>query len=100
MQISGIIADAHPEDAARSYATLAEVYEEMGDRARALELYELAADLLRADNPNRYLAGIYARMAELLEAEGRADAAYDYMKKAVGMQQEIAARLTSETRIR
>jgi tetratricopeptide (TPR) repeat protein len=100
MQISGIIADAHPEDAARSYATLAEVYEEMGDRARALELYELAADLLQANNPNRYLAGIYARMAELLEAEGRADAAYDYMKKAVGMQQEIAARLTSETRIR
>ena len=100
MQISGIIADAHPEDAARSYATLADVYEEIGDRARALELYELAADLLRPTNPNRYLAGIYARMAELLEAEGRADAAYECMKKAVGMQQEIAARLTSETRIR
>ena len=44
MQISGIIADAHSEDAARSYATLAEVYEEMGDRDRALELYELAAE--------------------------------------------------------
>jgi tetratricopeptide (TPR) repeat protein len=100
MQISGIIADAHPEDAARSYATLAEVYEDMDDRARALELYELAADLLRPANPNRYLAGIYARTAELLEAEGRADAAYGYMKKAVGMQQEIAAKLTSETRIR
>ena len=51
MQISGIIADAHPEDAARSYSTLAEVYEEMGDRARALELYELAAELLRPEQP-------------------------------------------------
>ena len=99
-QISGIVADAHPEDAARSYATLAEVYEELGDRARALELYELAADVLRPDNPNRSLAGIYARMAELLEAEGRADAAYEYMKKAVGMQQEIAAKPTLEARIR
>jgi len=100
MQISGIVADAHPEDAARSYATLAEVYEEMGDRARALELYELAADALGPRNPNRYLAGIYARTAELLEAEGRAETAYDYMKKAVGMQQEIAAKPTSEARIR
>jgi tetratricopeptide (TPR) repeat protein len=57
MQISGIIVDAHPEDAARSYATLAEVYEEMEDRGRARELTELAADLLRSDNPNRYAAG-------------------------------------------
>jgi tetratricopeptide (TPR) repeat protein len=92
MQISGVIADAHPEDAARSYSTLAEVYEELGDRPRALELYELAAELLRSANPNRYLAGIYARMAELYEAEGRADAAYEHMKKAVGMQKEMAAR--------
>lgn len=43
----------------------------MDDRARALELYELAAERLRPSNPNRYLAGIYARMAELYEAEGR-----------------------------
>ena len=100
MQISGIIADAHPEDAVRSYATLAEVYEEIGDRARALELYELAADVLQGNNPNRYLAGVYAHMAELFEAEGRTEAAYEYMKKAVGMQQEIAKKPTSEARIR
>ena len=94
MQVSGIIADAHPEDAARSYATLAEVYEEMGDRARALELYELAAEQLPPDNPNRYLAGIHARMAALYEAEGRAEAAYEHMKMAVGMQQDLAAKPT------
>ena len=93
MQISGIIADAHAEDAARSYSTLAEVYEEMDDRSRALELYELAAELLRPNNPNRYLAGIHARMAELYEAEGRTDAAYEHMKTAVGMQKDIAAKL-------
>jgi tetratricopeptide (TPR) repeat protein len=66
----------------------------MDDRARALELYELAAERLRPNNPNRYLAGIYARMAELYEAEGRTDAAYAHMKKAVGMQKDIAAKLT------
>ncbi|HSK17412.1 MAG TPA: tetratricopeptide repeat protein [Gaiellaceae bacterium] len=93
MQISGIIADAHPEDAARSYAILAEVYEDLGDRARALELFELAAEILGDNNPNRYLASVYARMAELHEAEGRTDTAYELMKQAVGMQQAVAARL-------
>jgi tetratricopeptide (TPR) repeat protein len=93
MQISGIIADSHPEDAARSYTTLAEVYEELGDRARALELYELSAELLRPSNPNHYLIGVYARMAELHEAEGRPDKAYECMKKAVGMQQDVASKL-------
>jgi tetratricopeptide (TPR) repeat protein len=90
MQIAGIISDAAPEDAARSYSTLAEIYEEMGDRGRALELYELAAELLRPTNPNRYLARVYAQMGELYEAEGNAEMAYEYMKKAVGMQQAVA----------
>ncbi|MGH3040524.1 MAG: tetratricopeptide repeat protein [Gaiellaceae bacterium] len=94
MQVSAIIADARPEDAARGYTTLAEVYEDVGDRARALELNELAAELLRPINPNRHLAEIYARMAELYEAEGRAADAYEHMKKAVGMQREAAAKRT------
>jgi tetratricopeptide (TPR) repeat protein len=92
MQISGIIADAHPEDAARSYTLLAEVYEELGDRARAVELFELAAEILRPNNPNRYLVDVYARMAELYEAEGRTEEAYEYMKKAVGMQRAVGAK--------
>jgi tetratricopeptide (TPR) repeat protein len=92
MQISGIIADAHPEDAARSYTLLAEVYEELGDRARAVELFELAAEILRPNNPNRYLVDVYARMAELYEAEGRTEEAYAYMKKAVGMQRAVGAK--------
>jgi tetratricopeptide (TPR) repeat protein len=93
MQISGIVVDAHPEDAARSYTLLAEVYEELGDPSRALELYELAADFLQANNPNRYLVDVYSRMAELFEAEGRTQEAYEHMKKAVGMQRAVAARI-------
>ena len=91
-QISGIIADAPPDDAARSYTTLAEVYEDLGDRDRALELFELAAELLRPTNPNRNLMAVYARMAELHEAEGRPDKAYACMKKALGMQQAVASK--------
>ncbi|MGH3023405.1 MAG: helix-turn-helix domain-containing protein [Gaiellaceae bacterium] len=93
MQISGIIAEAHPEDAARSYSLLADVYEDLGDRARALELYELAEELLAPNNPNRYLVAVYARLAELYEADGRTEVAYEYMKKAVGMQQAVTSEL-------
>jgi tetratricopeptide (TPR) repeat protein len=99
-EISGVVAAAPPETAARSHAALAEVYDDLGERARALELFELAAGVLESKGPNRDLAGIYARLAELLEADGRPEQAYGYMKKAVGMQQEIAAKPTPEARIR
>lgn len=93
MEISGAIAGAHPEDAARSYTVLAEVYEDLGDRSRALELYELAAELLEPGNPSRFLIEVYARMADLFEAGGRRQEAYEQMKKAVGMQRAVGARV-------
>jgi tetratricopeptide (TPR) repeat protein len=92
MQISGLIATAHPEDAARSYSVLAGVFEDLGDSSRARELYELAASMLQEHNPSRYLAHVYTRLAELAEADGRKDEAFEYLKKAVGMQREIGQR--------
>jgi tetratricopeptide (TPR) repeat protein len=92
MQISGVIADAHPEDAARSYAVLADVFEELGETSRARELYELAADILQPRNPSRYLIHIFSRLAEIEEADGRKDEAFEYLKKAVGMQKAVAER--------
>jgi tetratricopeptide (TPR) repeat protein len=90
MQISGLIADAHPEDAARSYSVLAGVFEDLGDRGRARELYELAAELLEPRNPNRFLVDVYSRLADIAESEGRKEEAYELMKKAVGMQKAVA----------
>ena len=90
MQISGLIADAHPEDAARSYAVLAGVFDDLGDRSRARELYELAAELLEPQNPNRFLIDVYSRLADIAESEGRKEEAYELMKKAVGMQKAVA----------
>jgi tetratricopeptide (TPR) repeat protein len=89
MQISGVISEAHPEDAARSYTVLAEVFEDLGETSRARELYELAAEILRPRNPSRYLIHVYARLADLAEAEGRKDEAYAYLKKAVGMEKGV-----------
>jgi transcriptional regulator with XRE-family HTH domain len=90
MQISGLVADASPEDAARSYTVLGSVFEELDERERAREVYELAAELLQRKNPNRYLIEVYGKLAELAEADGRKEEAYDYMKKAVGMQKAVA----------
>ena len=95
MQIPGLISDAHPEDAARSYSMLAEVFDDLGDRGRARELYELAAELLEPRNPSRYLIDVYSRLAEIAEAAGRKEEAYDLMKKAVGMQKAVAESTTS-----
>jgi tetratricopeptide (TPR) repeat protein len=90
MQVSGLIADAAPEDAARSYTVLGSVYEELGETSRAREVYELAAELLERRNPNRFLIEVYSKLADLAEAQGRREEAYEYMKKAVGQQKAIA----------
>ena len=93
MQVSGLIGDAAPEDAARSYTVLGSVYEELGETSRAREVYELAGELLKPRNPNRYLIDVYSKLADLAEREGRMDEAYAYMKKAVGMQKAVAENL-------
>jgi tetratricopeptide (TPR) repeat protein len=90
MQVSGLISDAAPEDAARSYTVLGSVYEELGESSRAREVYELAAELLEPRNPNRFLIEVYSKLADLAEAEGRKEEAYDYMKKAVRQQRAVA----------
>jgi tetratricopeptide (TPR) repeat protein len=93
MQISGLISDAAPEDAARGYAVLGSVYEELGEPDRAREVYELAAELLEARNPNRYLVDVYSKLADLADASGRREEAYEYMKKAVGQQRALSETL-------
>jgi tetratricopeptide (TPR) repeat protein len=93
MQVSGLISDAAPEDAARSYTVLGNVYEELGESSRAREVYELAAELLEPRNPNRFLIEVYSKLADLAEAEGRKEEAYDYMKKAVRQQRAVVETL-------
>jgi tetratricopeptide (TPR) repeat protein len=84
MEVSGLIAEANPQDAGRAYALLAGVHESLGDAARARELYELAAERLER-TPSRYLVDVLSRLAALLEAEGRQDEALEVLKRAVGV---------------
>ncbi|HEY1366359.1 MAG TPA: helix-turn-helix transcriptional regulator [Gaiellaceae bacterium] len=80
------LADASPTEAGRAYAVVADVLRQLGDTARARELYELAADTL--PEADRYLTAVYASLAELLEAEGRQDDALSVLKKALQTQQQ------------
>jgi tetratricopeptide (TPR) repeat protein len=94
MQISGLISEAAPEDAARGYAVLGGVYEELGETDRAREVYELAAELLEPRNPNRYLIDVYSKLADLADAAGHKEEAYEYMRKALGQQRAVAETLS------
>jgi tetratricopeptide (TPR) repeat protein len=72
---------ASPTNAGRAYATVAEFFRSRGDTAKALELYELAAEELVA--PDRHLADVLTAMAEIYEEQGRADEALQFLKRAV-----------------
>jgi tetratricopeptide (TPR) repeat protein len=81
---------AAPSDAGRGYSIVAEIYEELGDRPRAIETYKRAAELSLM-SPRRYVLEVYAKLADLLEAEGRKDEALEILKKAVTVEARIGA---------
>ncbi len=81
-EVAAVLEETSTGDAVRSYGVLAEVFVELGDRERALDLYELAVE--RADKwSSPFIREVYARMAQILEDEGRTDEAYSVLKKAL-----------------
>jgi tetratricopeptide (TPR) repeat protein len=90
LEVTSLLGDGDPTDTGRVYAVLGEVARDLGDDPEALERYERAAELLERNTPNKYLVEVYAKLADVLEAEGRPADAYAYMKKAIGMQQAVA----------
>jgi tetratricopeptide (TPR) repeat protein len=75
-------------DAGRSYAIVADVFLELEEEERALELLELAIEHLAA-TPNRYLVDAYRKLGELLERRGDHVAALEIYKR--GMQVQVEA---------
>jgi tetratricopeptide (TPR) repeat protein len=84
--------EGHPLDLGRSFGELAAIFDELGDRARARELYELAVEMLEGQ-PNRYLAEVYSRYGDLLEAEGREREALEVFRKGTRLQSELRGRV-------
>ena len=85
MEASAQLADGSPHDAGRGYMLIGDVFRELGDTAKARELYELAAEVLEALQ-TRYLSEVYQKLAELLEEDGKKDEALVVLKKAVAIQ--------------
>lgn len=83
------LTDASPGDAGRGHTVMAEMYDELGDRDEAITRYERAVEILSL-SPNRHLFDVSARLADLLEAEGRKDEALMVLKKAVAAQGRTA----------
>ncbi len=89
MAVAGLLADGDPHDAGRSYALLASIFADVGEPARAQELYELAAELLE-NEANPYLPEVYEQLGRLLEREGRTQEALEYLKRALSARQSAA----------
>jgi tetratricopeptide (TPR) repeat protein len=76
-----LLQDASPTNLGRGYALAASVFNTLGDSTKALELYELAADLLEAGD--RHLVDAYQAMAAIKEAQGHTEEALDLLKLAL-----------------
>lgn len=90
MTIPSLLADAEPDDAGRAYIVLGDVYHQLGDSARAREIWELAAELLERE-PNPYVGDVYERLGAVLEEEGHTEEALQMLKRAVGARQGTRA---------
>jgi tetratricopeptide (TPR) repeat protein len=78
---------AHPTSAARGYAVAADIFKDLGENARALELYELAVETLPTED--RHLGDMYRAIAEIHESEGRPAEALEYFKRALDVQTHV-----------
>ena len=87
MWVCGELRDTHPVDVGRLYLLLADVFADLGDEERAVELYELAVEQLEARPPTRYLVQAYKSLAALLKNAGKKDEALDLLERALGVQE-------------
>ena len=87
MDITPRLGNAQPVEAGRTFILLGDLFAELGEPARARELYELGVERLESQPPSRYLVDAYKRLGQLLEAEGRAEEALDTLKRALGVQE-------------
>jgi tetratricopeptide (TPR) repeat protein len=76
-----LLSEASPTNAARGYALAASIFREAGEKERALELYELAAESFPSED--RHAAEVYSALAEIAEEDGRTEDALGYLKRAL-----------------
>jgi len=88
MATAPLLREGHPLDAGRCYGEIAVAFDRAGEPERAEELYELAIEFL-TQTPNRFLAETYLHYGELLERQGKKDAAFDVYKRGMSLRAEL-----------
>lgn len=83
-------------DAGRAFLVIADLQTKMGNASAAIEMYELAVEKL-STTPNRYTVEAYSKLADLLEANGNRERAYELLKEAMSVQQQAQRMLGSAT---
>lgn len=78
---------AHPTSSARGYSVAAEIFNDLGERARALELYELAVET--SPTTDRHVSDMYRAIGEIQESEGRPAEALESFKRALDVQTRV-----------
>ncbi len=90
MGLAGVLGDIDPSDSSRCYSELAKTFRDIGERERALELYELAAERLGESDP--YRADILTGLGELLEEAGKTGEAMAVYKQAAQIRASTPSR--------
>jgi len=66
----------------------------VGDRVRALEVYELAIELLEQRPASRHTLTAYREYSSLLKEEGKSDRALEVLERALALQDQVGRVLT------
>ena len=91
LEAKALFGDAQPVDAGRAFVVVGDVFQRLGEKERAREIWELALDLLEQE-PNPWAADAYERLGRLLEDEGKTEEALAMLKRALGARERANAR--------
>ncbi len=90
MGVVGTLDSARPVARTRAYLVIGDLFREVGDTARAQELYELAIESGESHPPGQHLVAAYRALAALLKERGLRDEAFDLLEKALAAQEGFA----------
>jgi tetratricopeptide (TPR) repeat protein len=93
MELTQALGDSHRVDAGRTYLVLAQSLRASGDGARAVEIYELAIELLESRPGSRHLVAAYKELAALLKERGESEQALEVLERALRVQEQVGRRL-------
>jgi tetratricopeptide (TPR) repeat protein len=93
LSAAGVLQGESSIDAGRCYLLVGDAFHEMDEPARALEMYELAVEVLEM-LPSRFLVEAYSKLADLLEQQGKAKRALSVLKRAMRVQEDAHRLLT------